>query len=89
MRRLIDADRLRETLMREQAKYIMSDHLQSKHTSAGFLLAIAELDSQPDVEAIPVDDLQLTWNSYYVRHGHKPEDIQEIINKWRKDNANK
>ena len=55
MRRLIDADRLREALMREQARYIMSDHLQSKHTSAGFLLAIAELDSQPTVEAIPVE----------------------------------
>ncbi len=47
--RLIDADRLRQVLLEQQAKYMMSPHEQNRHTSAGFLLAVAELDSQPTV----------------------------------------
>ena len=46
---LIDRDKLRESLLHEQAKYMMSPHEQNRHTSAGFLLAVAELDSQPTV----------------------------------------
>lgn len=46
---LIDRDKLREVLLHEQAKYMMSEHEQNRHTSAGFLLAVAELDSQPTV----------------------------------------
>lgn len=46
---LIDRDKLRESLLHEQAKYMMSEHEQNRHTSAGFLLAVAELDSQPTV----------------------------------------
>lgn len=44
---LVDKKRLREILLREQAKYILSDRMTDKHISAGFMLAIAELDSQP------------------------------------------
>ena len=84
MRRRIDADRLREALMREQARYIMSDHLQSKHTSAGFLLAIAELDSQPDVDAIPLDELRELWIAYQVNHAMLPDDIEKLITAWKK-----
>lgn len=47
--RLIDADKLRTILLEQQAKYMMSEHEQNRHTSAGFLLAVAELDSQPTV----------------------------------------
>lgn len=82
---LIDRDKLREVLMREQAKYIMSDHMQGKHTSAGFLLAIAELDSQPEVEAITVEDLRLLWTDYVVSHGNPPENIETLIVRWRKE----
>lgn len=46
---LIDRNKLRESLLHEQAKYMMSEHEQNRHTSAGFLLAVAELDSQPTV----------------------------------------
>lgn len=44
---LVDKRKLREILLREQAKYILSDRMTDKHISAGFMLAIAELDSQP------------------------------------------
>ena len=46
---LIDKKMLREILIREQARYIMSDRMTDKHISAGFMLAIVELDSQPVV----------------------------------------
>ena len=46
---LIDRQKLREILLEQQAKYMMSNHEQNRHTSAGFLLAVAELDSQPTV----------------------------------------
>ena len=46
---LINRKMLRDILMHEQAKYILSDRMTDKHISAGFMLAIAELDSQPTV----------------------------------------
>lgn len=49
---LIDREKLREVLLQQQAKYMMSPHEQNRHTSAGFLLAVAELDSQPTVVEI-------------------------------------
>ena len=85
---LIDRNQLREKLMHEQAKYIMTDHMQSKHISGGFLLAIAELDGMPNVEAIPVEDLQRLWEEHRTRYGHNAEDIGLLISQWRKENRN-
>lgn len=82
---LIDRARLKEVLMREQGKYILSDHMQSKHISAGFMLAIAELDSQPDVEAITIEDLRRIWRNYYTIYGHGPEEVETLIDKWKKE----
>lgn len=52
---LIDRKLLRNILMREQARYILSDRMTDKHISAGFMLAIAELDSQPTVLTVNDD----------------------------------
>ena len=82
---LIDRERLRATLINEQAKHIMSDHMTDKHVGAGFLLAIAELDSQLTIDAIPLKDLLRLWNDYIVSHGNAPEDIEVLINKWKKE----
>ncbi len=79
--RLVDADRLRENLLHEQAKYMMSEHEQNRHTSAGFLLAVAELDSQPTVQAIPAE-----WIKAYAderwHHTVTLTWIAEMIKDW-------
>ena len=49
---LIDKKKLRDSLVREQARYILSDRMTDKHISAGFMLAIVELDCQPIVMTI-------------------------------------
>jgi len=84
MMELIERSKLRDSLLYEQAKYMMSEHEQNKHTSAGFLLAVAELDSQPNVDAIPVK-----WIAEYIQsklhHTVDEEVIQKMIREWRAD----
>ena len=82
---LIERTKLRDSLLYEQAKYMMSEHEQNKHTSAGFLLAVAELDSQPKVEAIPVEWLR-EYGSRMLDFG---ESIERLIKKWERECGNK
>lgn len=97
---LIEANRLRQILLDQQAKYMMSEHEQNRHTSAGFLLAVAELDSQPEVNAIPVSRLQerikelrqesekarTTIGAEYARNLNLMADaIETEIARWRKE----
>lgn len=97
---MIDRNKLRESLLHEQAKYMMSEHEQNRHTSAGFLLAVAELDSQPIIEAIPISRLKervkelreesekarTTVGAEYARNLNLMADaIETEIARWRKE----
>ena len=84
---LIDKKMLRDSLMHEQAKYMMSEHQQNKHTSAGFLLAVAELDSQPTVKAIPID-----WVKKYTavwHHTNIETVLNNMLSEWEKQERDK
>ena len=80
---LIDRDKLRESLLHEQAKYMMSEHEQNRHTSAGFLLAVAELDSQPTVKAIPISWIEEVA-LYKWHHTVIEEELLKMIKEWEK-----
>ena len=78
---LIDRNKLREVLLHEQAKYMMSEHEQNRHTSAGFLLAVAELDSQPTVKAIPISWIEEVA-LYKWHHPVFEEELLKMIKEW-------
>lgn len=79
---LIEREKLRESLMHEQAKWMLSKDPQMQHTSAGYLLAVAELDSQLTVDAIPVE-----WIRKYAegwRHTVIGDQMLKMIDEWEK-----
>lgn len=78
---LIDRKRLRESLMHEQAKWMLSKDPQMQHTSAGFLLAVAELDSQPTVKAIPISWIEEVA-LYKWHHTVIEEELLKMIKEW-------
>lgn len=80
---LIDKKKLRDSLVREQARYILSDRMTDKHISAGFMLSIVELDCQPTVDAISVDWLR-ERASRMLDFG---EGVERIIQEWKDEQS--
>lgn len=85
MKRYIEAYRFREQLMREHDRFVFGDKKQDKWVSAGLILALAELDSQPTVEAIPISWLEEVA-LYKWHHTYAERVINDMIELWRKDN---
>lgn len=86
---LIDKKKLRDSLVREQARYILSDRMTDKHISAGFMLAIVELDSQPVLDAIPIE-----WIKRWIQDNRANHQVIWMLNAylhpemdWRQENA--